>query len=52
MDEYQRLAALNVREFPRFCDRIGEQAKAGGHTEAKLTEILVGGPLGHAPQSV
>jgi hypothetical protein len=31
---------LNVEEFQRFCDRIGEQAKARGLTEEKLGEIL------------
>jgi len=40
MQEYERLTALNVEEFQRFCDRIGEQAKAQSLTEQKLTEIL------------
>lgn len=40
MQEYERLTALNVEEFQRFCDRIGEQAKARGLTAEKLTEIL------------
>ncbi|MGH6919703.1 MAG: type II toxin-antitoxin system Phd/YefM family antitoxin [Geminicoccaceae bacterium] len=40
LQEYERLTALNVDEFQRFCDRIGEQAKARGITEEKLTEIL------------
>ena len=40
MQEYERLTALNVAEFQRLCDRIGEQAKARGLTEDKLTEIL------------
>ena len=40
MHEYERLTALNVEEFQRFCDRIGEQAKARGLTEEKLTEVL------------
>jgi prevent-host-death family protein len=42
VQEYQRLAALNVEEFERFCDRIGEQVKARGLTEEKLAEILSG----------
>jgi prevent-host-death family protein len=40
VQEYQRLTALNVEEFQRFCDRIGEQAKARGLTEERLSEIL------------
>ena len=40
LQEYERLTALNVDEFQRFCDRIGEQAKARGLTEEKLTDIL------------
>jgi prevent-host-death family protein len=42
VQEYQRLTALNVEGFERFCDRIGEQAKARGLTEEKLGEILAG----------
>jgi prevent-host-death family protein len=40
MHEYERLTALNVEEFQRFCDRLGEQAKARGLTEEKLAQIL------------
>jgi prevent-host-death family protein len=40
MQEYERLTALNIEEFQRFCDRLGEQAKARGLTEGKLAEIL------------
>lgn len=42
MQEYERLTALNVAEFQRFCDRLGEQAEARGLTEEKLAEILAG----------
>lgn len=38
--EYDRLRAMNIAEFERFCDQIGEQAKAAGMTEEKLAEIL------------
>ncbi|HUI16754.1 MAG TPA: type II toxin-antitoxin system Phd/YefM family antitoxin [Alphaproteobacteria bacterium] len=38
--EYERLCALNVREFERFCDRIAERAAARGLTEAKFAELL------------
>ena len=42
MEEYERLIAANVETFQRFCDRIGEQAKARGLTEEKLAETLAG----------
>ena len=38
--EYDRLRAINVDEFDRFCDRVGAQAAEAGLTEAKLAEIL------------
>jgi prevent-host-death family protein len=38
--EYDRLRALNIDEFERFCDRVAEQAAARGLTEAKLSAIL------------
>ncbi|MCP5265227.1 MAG: type II toxin-antitoxin system Phd/YefM family antitoxin [Burkholderiaceae bacterium] len=40
MAEYERLTRLNVAEFQRFCDRIGNQAEAAGLTEDKLAELL------------
>jgi type IV pilus biogenesis protein CpaD/CtpE len=40
MQAYERLTGSNVAEFRRFCDRIGEQARARGLTEDKLAEIL------------
>jgi prevent-host-death family protein len=43
MEEYQRLCALNVEEFERFCDTIAERAAARGLTEEKLAEMLADG---------
>jgi len=40
MEEYQRLAHLNVAEFQRFCDQVGATAQKEGLTEEKLTELL------------
>jgi prevent-host-death family protein len=40
--EYEKLTRLNVDEFQRFCDKIGERATARGLTEEKLTELLAG----------
>lgn len=38
--EYERLRALNIDEFQRLCDRIGESAKARGLSEDKLDALL------------
>ncbi len=38
--EYERLRALNVEEFQRFCDRVAERAAARGLNKDKLAEIL------------
>jgi prevent-host-death family protein len=38
--EYDRLRALNVEEFARFCDEVAARAEARGLTEEKLAEIL------------
>jgi prevent-host-death family protein len=38
--EYDRLRAVNLAEFNRFCDQIGERAAADGLTEEKLAELL------------
>jgi prevent-host-death family protein len=38
--DYERLRALNVEEFERFCDRIGERAAALGLTESTLADLL------------
>ncbi|MFN0315298.1 MAG: type II toxin-antitoxin system Phd/YefM family antitoxin [Burkholderiales bacterium] len=39
-EEYDRLRGLAVSDFQRFCDRVGEKAKARGLTEKKLAAIL------------
>jgi len=38
--DYERLRALNLEEFERFCDRIGERAAARGLTEDRLADLL------------
>jgi prevent-host-death family protein len=40
MQDYEKLTAVNVAEFQRFCDRVGEQAAARGMSEEKLDQIL------------
>ena len=40
MYEYQRLARLNVAEFQRFCDQVGQRAADAGLTEAELDRLL------------
>ena len=40
MQDYEKLTAINVAEFQRFCDRVGEQAAARGMSEGKLAKIL------------
>lgn len=40
MQEYERLARLNIAEFQRFCDRVGAQAQEAGMTEDSLTKLL------------
>jgi prevent-host-death family protein len=39
-EEYERLRDLNAAEFQRFCDRMAEQAKARGLTEASVKKLL------------
>ena len=41
-EEYDRLRALNVAEFDRFCDRVAGKASARGLTARKLHQILRG----------
>lgn len=38
--EYEKLTRLNVEEFQRFTDMVGERAVARGMTEEKLSELL------------
>lgn len=40
MQEYERLQQLNRAEFQRFCDLVGERAKAAGLTEKRLAKLL------------
>ena len=40
VQEYEKLTALNVAEFNRFCDRIGNLAAARGLAEVKLASDL------------
>jgi prevent-host-death family protein len=41
--DYEKLTRLNVEEFQRFCDRIGEGAAGRGLNEEKLAELLADG---------
>ena len=41
VSEYERLTRLNVAEFQRFCDAVGQSAKKAGLTEVKLKKLLV-----------
>ncbi len=38
--EYERLTRLNVSEFQRFCDGVGEHAVAAGMNEDVLNALL------------
>lgn len=40
VQEYERLARVNVAEFQRFCDAVGERAEQAGLNEAKLAQLL------------
>ncbi len=42
--EYNRLRAINVSEFDRFCDQIAERAAERGMTEEKLAALLADNP--------
>ena len=38
--EYDRLRALNISEFQRFCDRVAEGAASRGLTEETVAKIF------------
>jgi prevent-host-death family protein len=38
--EYERLARINVAEFQRFCDAIGERSAQAGLSESQLNTLL------------
>lgn len=38
--EYQRLVRLNIDEFQRFCDQVGQRAESAGLTQEKLDQLL------------
>jgi len=38
--EYQRLVRLNIDEFQRFCDQVGQKAESAGLTQEKLDQLL------------
>jgi len=40
MQEYARLIRLNVAEFQRFCDDVGQRAQAQGLTQKGLDKLL------------
>ena len=40
MHEYRRLTQLNVAEFQRFCDQIGQRVADAGLTENELDRLL------------
>jgi prevent-host-death family protein len=40
MQEYARLTRLNVAEFQRFCDTVGNAASQAGLTEESLDALL------------
>jgi prevent-host-death family protein len=39
-EEYERLRALRVAEFQRFCDQVAEKAAARGMTPEILEQLL------------
>lgn len=43
VQDYERLTALNIEEFERFCDRVGRRAQKRGLTKSNLNSILDAG---------
>ena len=43
VQDYERLTALNIEEFERFCHRVGRRAGKRGLNESKLNSILNAG---------
>ncbi len=43
IEEYEKLAALNAKEFEEFCNLVGRRAKRRGLTARKLNRILNAG---------
>lgn len=39
-EEYERMRDFNAAEFQRFCDRVADQAKARGLSQAALDNLL------------
>jgi hypothetical protein len=39
-EEYERIRDLNAAEFQQFCDRVADQARARGLTQAVLNKLL------------
>ena len=37
--EYRRLVRLNIDEFQRFCDEVGQKAESAGMTQEKLNDL-------------
>lgn len=40
MQEYQKLTALNLEDFERFCDLMARQAEEKGLSQEKLEDIF------------
>ena len=39
-EEYERMRDFNAAEFQRFCDRVADQTKARGLSQAALDDLL------------